>query len=185
MSVIVPLGKFGISTMRIYLIGYMGSGKSTVGKELANELNLQFIDLDHFIEHRNYKTIPEIFASEGENGFRLLEQKALHEVSVFENVVIATGGGAPCFFDNMNVINHTGISVYLNGTPRILTERLKHSKTDRPLINGKTNEELIEFINDTLEKRNQWYKQAKVIIDFDHDLKINEIIDILKNNLSK
>lgn len=168
--------------MRIYLIGYMGSGKSTVGKGLAKELSLQFIDLDSFIEERNHKTIPEIFASLGENGFRLLEQKALHEVASFENIVIATGGGAPCFFDNMEVINKTGISVYLNGTPQILMDRLRHSKTDRPLINGKSDPELLEFIHDTLEKRNQWYKQARVIIDFDRDLMVPEIIEVLKNS---
>jgi shikimate kinase len=165
--------------MRIYLIGYMGSGKSTVGKELAKELKLQFIDLDNFIQERNFKTIPEIFASEGENGFRLLEKKALHEVSEFENVIVATGGGAPCFFDNMELINQTGISIYLNGTPRILTERLRHSKTERPLINGKNDQELIEFIHETLEKRNKWYMQATVIIDFDHDLKVSEILESL------
>jgi len=101
----------------------MGSGKSTVGKGLAREFKLQFIDLDTYIEERNFKTIPELFSTEGEAGFRLLEQKALHEVSVFENVIVATGGGAPCFFDNMEVINQTGTSVYLNGTPRILAER--------------------------------------------------------------
>jgi shikimate kinase len=163
----------------------MGSGKSTVGRKLAKKLNLQFIDLDKYIEERNFKTIPDIFAAEGEKGFRLLEQKALHEVSTFENIVVATGGGAPCFFDNIEMINKSGISVYLNGTPRILTERLRHSKTDRPLIKGKTDEEMIEFIHDTLEKRNHWYKQANVIIDFDRDLKVSEILEILNKTITK
>jgi shikimate kinase len=170
--------------MRIYLIGYMGSGKSTVGRGLAKELSLQFIDLDNYIEQRNFHTIPEIFASMGEEGFRKLEQKALHEVAAFEDVVVATGGGTPCFFDNIEVINQTGISIYLNGTPRILTERLRHSKTERPLINGKTDEELIEFIHETLEKRNYWYNQAKHIINFDHDLEVSEILEIIKSSSS-
>jgi len=166
--------------MRIYLIGYMGSGKSTVGKDLATAFNLQFIDLDNYIEERNFKTISEIFASAGEDGFRRIEQKALHEVSEFENVVVSTGGGAPCFFDNMELIKRTGISVYLNGTPRILAERLMNSKTERPLIKGKTEEELIEFIHETLNKRNFWYKQAKAEICFDHDISILEVLEILK-----
>jgi shikimate kinase len=166
--------------MRIYLIGYMGSGKSTVGKKLAKALNLQFIDLDNFIEERNLKTIPEIFASVGEDGFRKVEQSALHEVSELENVVVATGGGAPCFFDNIELIKRTGISVYLNGTPRILAERLMNSKTERPLIKGKTKVELTEFIDDTLHKRDHWYKHADHVIGFDHDIQISEVLEKLK-----
>lgn len=166
--------------MRIYLIGYMGSGKSTVGRELAKELNLQFIDLDNYIEERNFKTIPEIFAESGEEGFRKVEQRALHEVSEFEDVVVSTGGGAPCFFDNMELIKRTGISVYLNGTPRILAERLMQSKTERPLIKGKSEAELIEFIRETLEKRNSWYKQADFEIGFDYDIQISEVLNVLK-----
>ena len=165
--------------MRIYLIGYMGSGKSMVGKGLAQKLGLSFIDMDHYIEERNFRTIPQIFAEDGESGFRKLEQKALHELSEFDDVIIATGGGAPCFFDNMEVIKHTGRSVYLNGTPRIIAERLKQSKTERPLIKGKTNEELVDFIDETLTKRSPWYLQADVIINFDHDLSIEEVMDKL------
>jgi len=158
----------------------MGSGKSTVGRELAQALNLQFIDLDDYIEEKNFKTIPEIFASAGEEGFRKAEQQALHEVSEFENVVIATGGGAPCFFDNMEVIKRTGISVYMNGTPRILAERLMNSKTERPLIKGKSEAELIEFIDETLGKRDHWYKQSDYEIGFDYDIQTSEVLSVLK-----
>ena len=160
----------------------MGSGKSTVGRGLADALNLQFLDLDSYIEERNFKSIPEILASLGEDGFRKLEQKALHEVSEFENIVIATGGGAPCFFDNIELIKRTGKSIYLNGTPRILAERLLQSKTERPLIKGKTEAELIAFIDETLAKRSTWYKQADVVLDFDHDLTISEVQQALKAN---
>jgi len=142
-------------------------------------LNLSFVDLDAFIEEKYHKTIPEIFASDGEEGFRKAEQKALHEVADFEDVVVATGGGAPCFFDNMEKIKHSGTSLYLNGSPRILAERLLHSKTERPLIKGKTEEELVAFINETLAKRNHWYKQADVIIDFDRDISTSEVIAAL------
>lgn len=153
----------------------MGSGKSTVGKGLAKNLNLSFIDMDTYIEERNFKSIPQIFAEDGEDGFRKVEQKALHELSQFENVVIATGGGAPCFFDNMEVIKRSGKSLYLNGSPRILADRLRQSKVERPLIKGKTYEELVAFIDETLQKREQWYKQADVVLDFDHDLSDDEV----------
>lgn len=146
--------------MRIYLIGYMGCGKSTLGNRLSKHLNMQFIDMDHYIEERNYKTVPQIFAEEGEAEFRKKERKALEELSEFTDVVIATGGGAPCFFDNIDLMNTTGKTIYLNIDPKILADRLLKSKTDRPLIKGKSKEELVFFIDETLKKRNQFYKQA-------------------------
>lgn len=153
----------------------MGSGKSTVGKKLAKSLGLSFIDMDDYIEERNFKSIPKIFADEGEDGFRIREQKALHELSEFEDIVIATGGGAPCFFDNMEVIKKTGKSMYLSGSPRILADRLKKSKVERPLIKGKSFDELVAFIDVTLNKREHWYKQADVILEYDHDLTNDEV----------
>jgi shikimate kinase len=153
----------------------MGSGKSTVGRQLAKTLGYSFLDLDAYIEKRNFRTIPEIFTQDGEDGFRKIEQKALHEVAEFENVVVATGGGAPCFFDNMEVIKRSGKSLYLNGSPRILAERLLQSKTERPLIKGKSEAELIDFIDTTLAKRSFWYEQADVVLDFDHDLSVDEV----------
>jgi shikimate kinase len=157
----------------------MGSGKSTVGRGLAKALELSFIDMDNYIEERNHKTIPAIFAEDGEDAFRKLEQKALQELSTFEQVVIATGGGAPCFFNNMDIIKQTGRSVYLKGSPRIIAERLRHSKIERPLIKGKTDEALLAFIDETLRKREQWYLQADVVLEFDHDLNVEEVIRAL------
>lgn len=150
--------------MRIYLIGYMGCGKSTLGRELAKNLNLQFIDLDHYIESRNCKSVASIFADRGEDGFRKLEQSALREVADIENVVIATGGGAPCFFNNMELMNETGTTIYLDASPKLLADRLSKSKTVRPLIQGKAKDELIDFITETLEKRGLFYKKAKTVI---------------------
>ena len=147
--------------MRIYLIGYMGCGKSTLGRRLSKYLNLQFIDMDHYIEERNYKTIPQIFAEEGETEFRKKERKALDELSEFTDIVIATGGGAPCFYDNIDLMNKSGKTIYLNIEPGILADRLLKSKTERPLIKGKSREELVVFIDDTLKKRNGFYKQAR------------------------
>ena len=147
--------------MRIYLIGYMGCGKSTLGRRLANHLGVQFVDMDHYIEERNCKTIPQIFEEEGEAEFRKKERKALEELSDFTDIVIATGGGAPCFFDNIDLMNRTGKTIYLNIDPTILADRLLHSKTERPLIKGKSRDELVAFIDDTLKKRNEFYMQAK------------------------
>ncbi len=147
--------------MRIYLIGYMGCGKSTLGRRLSKYLGVQFVDMDHYIEKRNYKTIPQIFEEEGEAEFRKKEQKALHELSEFSDIVIATGGGAPCFFDNIEVMNNSGTTIYLNIAPEILADRLLKSKTERPLIKGKSRKELVAFIDENLAKRNEFYKQAK------------------------
>lgn len=160
--------------MRIYLIGYMGCGKSTLGHRLSKHLDLQFVDMDHYIEERNCKTIPQIFEEEGEAEFRNKEKKALEELSEFNNIVIATGGGAPCFFDNMELMNQTGKTVFLNISPDILADRLLNSKTERPLIKGKSREELVSFIDETLNKRNEFYKQAKYHITLP-DIELAEV----------
>ena len=148
-------------SMRIYLIGYMGSGKSTLGRRLSKYLQVQFVDMDTYIEERNYKTIPQIFEEEGEAEFRLKERKALEELSEFTDIVIATGGGAPCFFDNIELMNKSGKTIYLNIDPDILDDRLINSKTERPLIKGKSKKELVDFIDTTLRKRNEFYMKAK------------------------
>ena len=165
--------------MRIYLIGYMGCGKSTLGRKLSTHLNLQFVDMDHYIEERNYKTIPQIFAEEGEAEFRKKERKALEELSEFHDIVIATGGGAPCFFDNVELMNKTGKTIFLNIDPKILADRLLKSKTERPLIKGKSREELVAFIDRTLKKRNEFYKKAEFQIT-----KTNIDLDDLKKMIS-
>jgi len=120
-------------------------------------MGVQFIDMDDYIEERNCKTVPQIFADHGEDGFRERERKALEELAEFTDVVIATGGGAPCFFDNIDLMNKTGKTVFLNIDPAILADRLMNSKTERPLIKGKSREELVAFIDDTLKKRKQFY----------------------------
>lgn len=165
--------------MRIYLTGYMGCGKSTLGRRLARHGGLQFIDMDHYIEERNCKTIPQIFAEEGEAEFRKKERRALEELSEFTDVVIATGGGAPCFFDNMDLMNRTGKTVFMNIEPKILASRLLKSKTERPLIAGKSKEELIKFIAETLGKRNPFYMKARYQIS-KPDVDLDEVMDMIK-----
>ena len=147
--------------MRIYLIGYMGCGKSRLGRLLSEHMGVQFVDMDDYIEERNCKTVPQIFADHGEDGFRQRERKALEELAEFTDIVIATGGGAPCFFDNIDLMNTTGKTVFLNIDPAILADRLMNSKTERPLIKGKSREELVAFIDETLKKRKQFYSQAQ------------------------
>jgi shikimate kinase len=164
--------------MRIYLIGYMGCGKSTLGLKLARELNLTFIDLDKYLEERNYKTVPQLFSELGEEGFRLRERRALEEVSEFTDVVVATGGGAPCFFDNMELMNRTGTTVFLDIPTNVIAERLLKSKTERPLIAGKSKAELIRFIQESLEKRKAFYQQALIRIS-KPETALKEIISII------
>lgn len=142
----------------------MACGKTTLGKELAQELGLSFIDLDKYLEKKYFKTIPQIFDEEGESGFRLKEQTCLHEVSEFENVIVATGGGAPCFFDNVAVMNRTGECVFLDVDSEELANRLMQSKTERPLVKGKSPDELVSFIDGMLEKRRPFYEQATYVL---------------------
>lgn len=149
--------------IRIILMGYMGAGKTTVGRVLAKELNVPFYDLDWYIETRFCKKVSDIFALEGEEGFRKKERAMLHEVAEFENVVIALGGGAPCFFDNIDYINQQGETIYLKGTPEVLYQHLLMAKGKRPLLEGKTAEELKDYIKTSLENREPFYSQAKHI----------------------
>ncbi|MGQ8335987.1 shikimate kinase [Sunxiuqinia sp. A32] len=150
--------------MRVYLIGYMGCGKSTMGRKLSKMLNMSFIDLDKYIEEKFFKTIPQIFAEEGEASFREKERAALMEVSGFEKVIVATGGGAPCFFDNMEHMNDSGACVFLDVDSDELANRLIHSKTERPLIKGKSPEELVDFIEEMMGKRRPFYEKAHYVL---------------------
>lgn len=120
--------------VRIFLTGYMGAGKTTLGKAFARKLNIPFIDLDWYIEERFHKTVQELFAERGENGFREIERNMLHEVGDFEDVLIAAGGGTPCFFDNMDYMNSVGDTVFLDVNPEVLFRRLKIAKAKRPLL---------------------------------------------------
>lgn len=150
---------------RIILIGYMGAGKTTVGKALAKELGLPFYDLDWYIETRMHKKVKEIFDEQGEEGFRRIERNMLHEVAEFENVVLSCGGGTPCFFDNMEYMNGQGTVIYLKCSPEVLFRHLKMGKGVRPLLLGKNDEELMAFIREQLERREKYYMKADNIVD--------------------
>lgn len=150
---------------RIILIGYMGSGKTTVGRSLAKKLGMQFYDLDWYIESRRRKTVAQIFAERGEEGFREIERYMLHEVAEFEDVIISCGGGTPCFFDNMDYLNQQGDVVWLKADPEVLYKHLLMGKTERPLLKGKSPEELMAFIRGQLEQREPYYAKARHVVD--------------------
>ena len=146
---------------RLFLIGFMAAGKTTLGKALARDLGLQFIDLDHYIENRYCCTVSQLFAERGEESFRRIERNLLHEVAEFEDVVISTGGGTPCFFDNMEYMNSMGTTVFLEAAVDVIHTRLTIARVQRPLVKGKTAEELRRYITDMLTQRLPYYTQAQ------------------------
>lgn len=172
---------------RVFLIGYMGAGKTTLGKPLAQKLGAAFCDLDDYIEEHYGRTISEIFAEKGEDGFRVIEQAALHEVSELENVVVSCGGGTPCFFDNMDVMNACGETVFLSAAPAVLAEHLLMGQNKRPLIQGKKPDELEEFVRQSLQGRLPFYQKAKNVINIevihtDEDIQsyVNQIVEMVR-----
>lgn len=172
---------------RIILIGYMGSGKTTVGKALSKDTGMMFYDLDWYIESRMRKTVAQIFAEKGEEGFRKIEHNMLHEVAEFENVIISCGGGTPCFFDNIDYINQQGEVVYLKATPEVLYRHLLMGKVERPLIKNKTPEELIAYITEQVAKREEFYNKARYTLDvslMDNYEKIQLSVDQLRQLLN-
>jgi shikimate kinase len=172
---------------RIILIGYMGSGKTTVGKALSKETGMMFYDLDWYIESRMHKTVAQIFAERGEEGFRKIEYNMLHEVAEFEDVIISCGGGTPCFFDNIDYLNGQGDVCYLKATPEVLYKHLLMGKVERPLIKGKSPEELINFITEQVGKREEFYTKARYTLDvslMDSFEKIQLSVDALRELLN-
>ena len=172
---------------RIILIGYMGSGKTTVGKALSKETGMMFYDLDWYIESRMRKSVSQIFAEKGEEKFRQMEYNMLHEVAEFEDVIISCGGGTPCFFDNMDYLNQQGDVVYLKATPEVLYKHLLMAKVERPLLKDKTPEELIAYITEHLKEREPFYTKARYSLDVslmdDYDkikLSVQNIRELLK-----
>ena len=151
--------------IRIILVGYMGAGKTTVGKALSKELGIPFYDLDWYIENRRRKKVSQLFDEVGEEAFRKIEHNMLHEVAEFEDVIISCGGGTPCFFDNIDYMNQQGQVVYLKATPEVLYSHLLMAKTERPLLKGKTPEQLIAFIKEQLAYREQFYSKARYTLD--------------------
>lgn len=151
----------------IFLIGYMGSGKTTLGRALAEKMQCEFIDLDHYIENRFHKTVKQIFAEFGEDRFRDIETRMLEEVADFTDVIVACGGGTPCFGRNIDVMREKGLVIYLYVSAQCLFNRLTlpHSKAKRPIIANKTDEELMDFIIENTQRRDPFYSKAHFKFD--------------------
>lgn len=163
----------------IFLLGFMGSGKTTLGKKLAHQLGYHFIDLDQAIEQNTGSTISEIFAAHGEAYFRDMETAELKKIVASDSTnVIALGGGTPCFNNNMEIVNHSGLSIYIKYNAGILTSRLLNAKSERPLIAGKSKEELELFVEDLLKKREGDYLKSHQIVE-GNNITVNQLKDLL------
>lgn len=166
----------------IFLVGYMGCGKTTMGRSLSKFLKLDFIDLDLFIEARFRRSVKEIFAEKGEDGFRRIEYNVLREVGEFENVIVACGGGTPCHFDNMEYMNSRGYTVFLNASHEALLRRLSipTAKAKRPIIADKTNEELSQFITEAMKLRAPFYSKASLHFDSSYLEDVTQVAESTK-----
>ena len=164
---------------RIYIIGFMGSGKTTTGKKLAAGLQWAFIDLDREIEAAAGKTISEIFSESGEENFRKMEADKLQKLDIKEDTVISVGGGTPCFSDNMHFMNKTGIVVYLRMTPGQLKSRLSPDCDKRPLLMNINENDRYRYISEKLSERDIYYNKASVIEDA-INLNIGDLTEKLK-----
>jgi len=149
----------------IFLIGFMGCGKTSLGRKLAAKLHYRFIDLDHIFEAQVGMTIAGYFSKFGEDAFRKLESEVLKQTKYPENAVVATGGGLPCFFDNMDWMNAHGKTVYIKLSPKTLANRLENERDKRPVLREHHGDDLVEFIAGKLTERDKFYTQAAVIAD--------------------
>ncbi|MEJ6982130.1 shikimate kinase [Pedobacter sp. P351] len=165
--------------MKIFLIGFMGSGKSTLGKKLALKLGYTFIDIDKVIENQINMSISEYFQKNGEDSFRELESSILKTLELPENTIIATGGGAPCFYDNLQWMNENGTTIYLSLSPNALAKRLESATEQRPVLQNLKGDKLEQFIAEKLQLREKFYTQAEVIVK-GFDQTPEKVIEILK-----
>lgn len=166
----------------IILIGYMCAGKTTVGKALAKKIGRTFYDLDWYIEERFHKKVPAIFAEDGEERFRDIERRMLCEAAEFENIVLSCGGGTPCFYDNIDYMNSVADTYYLKASTETIIQHLSISKGERPLLKGKSPEELASFIEEQLTARAPFYEKAHHIIDvnvLDNFDKIDDVVNTI------
>jgi shikimate kinase len=167
----------------IYIIGFMGSGKTTAGKKLASRLGWSFIDLDRKIEEKSGYTIPELFSKHGEDYFRNIESDVLKNLEYETNTVISTGGGTPCFGDNMEYMLSTGLTIYLKLTPGQLKSRLTDSSQERPLIKNLDCNNILAFIEEKLAYREKWYSRADIFLE-GPDLNINLLHSLVNTRIN-
>ena len=168
----------GNMNSRIFLIGFMGSGKSTHGKLLARKIGYEYKDMDQLIEDTAEMSIPTIFKEHGEAVFRKWEHDILLELCRLDRLVVSTGGGAPCHGEMMQIMNEHGDTIYIQLPPETLRDRLLHSPTERPLIKGKSKTELLEYISLLLAEREYYYKQARHSIN-GLNLQVEDLVSVL------
>jgi len=171
---------------RVFLIGFMGAGKTSIGKALSAKMKCSFVDLDFLIERRYHKTIRQIFEEKGEDIFREIECKALREVAEFENVIVSTGGGTPCFHQNMIFMNERGTTVYLKASNEELVRRINLNKNTRPLLKNFSNDELSRFVEQTMARRSSFYEQAQIIFTVemqDIDTATSSLMELLETGV--
>ena len=155
----------------------MGCGKTTMGKKISKNSDIPFVDLDRQLVEHSKMSIADFFASHGEDSFRDLESQLLKTIPADKAVIVSTGGGTPCFHDNMDWMNSTGITVYLKLPPKALLKRLSDKEgVKRPLLQGKSDEELLEFISETLSRREEYYNKAALIIDV-HKMNPSQVME--------
>jgi len=180
MNIFVKKTKRLNSPKKIVLVGFMGSGKTTIGKRLANRLNLPFFDLDEAIVEQEGADITTIFETKGETYFRKIEHQKLTEILTTQSqFVLATGGGTPCFHNNMKLINENGASVYLKYSAPFLFSRLIASKINRPLIRNYNNNELKLFVEQLLSERESFYNESNFVVS-EINVKVDDVLQALK-----
>lgn len=166
--------------MRVFLIGFMGSGKTHWGKQLASQLKIPFLDLDEAIAEKEKKSVTQIFAESGEEVFRMKEKETLEDlVDNHQSLVLSTGGGTPCFFNNIETMKKYGVVVWLNTHVEILLQRLMKEKATRPLIKNIADDDMKSFIVRKLNERRMYYEQADVIIDNENSISVTEFIQTI------
>lgn len=166
--------------MRVFLVGYMGSGKTRTGKLLAKGLDYAFMDVDELFEERYRISIQDFFRKYGEDAFRKLEHQLLSETLLKDNIVYSMGGGTPCYYDNMEMLNKSGLTVYIKMPALALFQRLQESKKQRPILHGMTSDELLRYIQSQLSARESFYSRARIIVN-GINLNINELTRLIRD----
>lgn len=165
---------------RIYIIGYMCSGKSSVSRKLANRLDYQAFDTDDMFEEKYHISVQDFFDKYGEEYFRKFESEILKKTGEMHKVVVSTGGGTPCFFDNMQWMNENGTTVFVKISPATAYNRLLTARRKRPLINGKSDDELKKYVENHYNSRLQYYEQATFTVKGE-SVDIDEILNVMNN----